>query len=93
MQKLWELANLLTFRENLHEEELIKIREALPEPDLQDAFTLFFDGAFRKETHSAVRGFVIKDPNGETVHTEGIVLSNANTNNEAEYATLCYSCL
>ena len=70
---------------------MIKIREALHEPDMEDAFTLFFDGAFRKATHSAVGGFVIKDPKGETVHTEGIVLSNANTNNEAEYATLCYS--
>ena len=82
------MADLLTFKENLREEELAKIREALHEPDMEDAFTLFFDGAFRKATHSAVGGFVIKDPNGETVHTEGIVLSNANTNNEAEYATL-----
>ena len=57
---------------------------------MEDAFTLFFDGAFRKATHSAVGGLVIRDPNGETVHTEGIILSNANTNNEAEYATLCY---
>ena len=85
-----ELADLLTFRENLREEELTKIRDALLEPDMEDAFTLFFDGAFRKATHSAVGGLVIRDPNGETMHTEGIILSNANTNNEVEYATLCY---
>ena len=82
------MADLLTFRENIRAEELTKIRETLLEPDMEDAFILFFDGAFRKATHSAVGGFVIKDPKGETVHTEGIVLSNANTNNEAEYATL-----
>ena len=78
-----ELADLLTFRENLHEEELTKIRDALPKLDMEDAFTLFFDGAFRKATHSVVGGLIIRDPNGETVHTEGIILSNANTNNEA----------
>ena len=85
------MADLLTFRENIRAEELTKIREALFESVIEDAFTLCFDRAFHKATHSAVGGFVIKDPNGETVHTEGIVLSNANTNNEAEYATLCYS--
>ena len=62
-----ELADLLTFRENLREEELAKIREALPEPDMEDSFTLFFDGAFRKATHSAVGSFIIKDPNGESM--------------------------
>ena len=82
------MADLLTFRENIRAEELTKIREALFESVIEDAFTLCFDRAFHKATHSAVGGFVIKDPNGETMHTEGIVLSNANTNNEAEYATL-----
>ena len=39
----------------------------------------------------AIKRFIIIDPNGETVHTEGNVVSNANTNNEAEYIILCYS--
>ena len=58
-----DLADLLTSRENLREKELTKIREALFESVIEDAFTLCFDGAFHKATHSAVGGFVIKDPN------------------------------
>ena len=86
-----ELADLLTYRESLHEEDLSKLRDALPEPDIEDAFTLFFDGAYRKATNLAVGGFILRNPNGEVVHAEGISLPNVNTNNEAEYATLCFA--
>ena len=85
-----ELADLLTFRENLREEELAKIREALPEPDMEDAFTLFFDGAFCKATGITVGGIIFKDPREERVKSECIKLSDVKSNNEAEYATLCY---
>ena len=85
-----ELADLLTFRETFHEEDLVKLRKALPEPDMEDAFTLFFDGAFRKATNIAVGGIILKDPQGDRVKSEGITLSGVNSNNEAEYATLCY---
>ena len=34
-----------------------------------DAFTSFFDGAFRKETHLIVRAFFNKEHNEEIVHT------------------------
>ena len=86
-----ELADLFTYKNSLHEEDLIKLRDALPEPDMESAFTLFFDGAYRKETNVGVGGFVLKDPDGEVVHTEGITLPNANTNNGVEYATLCFA--
>ena len=85
-----ELADLLTFRETFYEEDLVKLQNALPEPNMEDAFTLLFDGAFRKATNIAVGGIILKDPQGERVRSEGITLSGVNSNNEAEYATLCY---
>ena len=44
----------------------------LPESDLDNAFTLFFDGACHKSTTIVAGGFVIKDSIGKTVKHEAL---------------------
>ena len=50
------------------------------EPDIGDAFTLWFDGASG--------GVVIQDPQGEIIFKKAYDLDDAHTNNEAEYLAL-----
>ena len=55
---------------------------------LEDAYTLHFDGAFKRSLGRAVVGIVITDPFGKKIYQQGIHLLEAKSNNKAEYAVL-----
>ncbi|MCO5555441.1 hypothetical protein L7F22_008986 [Adiantum nelumboides] len=87
-----QLAGILTYR--VHERD-IKVLEVktlpLPPPkSLPNAFTLFFDGAFRKATGKAGGGLVLHDSNGEVVMKKHVKLPDSTSNNEAEYNILLH---
>ena len=85
------MVDVLTYR---HRERKIVIRdipegkeECLP---LSNAFTLFFDGAYRKKTGMAGAGILILNPQDEVITREGRVLKELHSNNKAEYAAPKY---
>ncbi|MCO5602286.1 hypothetical protein L7F22_056415 [Adiantum nelumboides] len=59
-----------------------------PQGELEDAYTLLFDGAYRKQRNKAAGGFVILNEEKKEVLKKGIQLHLAHSNNEVEYATL-----
>ncbi|MCO5579806.1 hypothetical protein L7F22_033668 [Adiantum nelumboides] len=59
-----------------------------PQGELEDAYTLLFDGAYRRQRNKAAGGFVILNEEKKEVLKKGIQLHLAHSNNEAEYATL-----
>ncbi|MCO5591166.1 hypothetical protein L7F22_045147 [Adiantum nelumboides] len=64
---------------------------SLPPPPpkvLSNAYTLFFDGAFRRATGKARGGLVLVNPKGEVVMKEQVTLDGSTSNNEAEYDIL-----
>ena len=83
--------DMLTYR---HRERKIIIRDIPKEKEeclpLSNAFTLFFDGAYRKKTGMARAGILILNPEDEVVTREGRVLNEVHSNNEAENAALKY---
>ena len=87
------LADILThqFREKKERKESKKeTPPALPiVKEIEEAFALYFDGAFRKkEGRAAAAGLVILNPASEKVMERGVVLLNVSSNNEAEYEAL-----
>ncbi|MCO5548812.1 hypothetical protein L7F22_002274 [Adiantum nelumboides] len=82
------LADLLTYKEDpiLVKEDTLK-KQHMEALDIDNAFLLFFDGSYRKSHNEASRGVVIYDPQGNLVTKRGLKLT-AQSNNEAEYATL-----
>ncbi|MCO5551814.1 hypothetical protein L7F22_005317 [Adiantum nelumboides] len=63
----------------------------LPPPPpkvLSNAYTLFFDGAFRRATGKAGGGLVLVNPEGEVVMKEQVTLDGSTSNNETEYDIL-----
>ncbi|MCO5585998.1 hypothetical protein L7F22_039935 [Adiantum nelumboides] len=85
-----QLAGILTYR--LHE-KVIKVPNVKPLPPpppkvLSNAYTLFFDGAFRRATGKAGGGLVLVNPEGEVVMKEQVTLDGSTSNNEAEYDIL-----
>ncbi|MCO5586687.1 hypothetical protein L7F22_040629 [Adiantum nelumboides] len=83
-------AGILTYR--LHE-KVIKVPNVRPLPPpppkvLSNAYTLFFDGAFRRATGKAGGGLVLVNPEGEVVMKEQVTLDGSTSNNEAEYDIL-----
>ncbi|MCO5561428.1 hypothetical protein L7F22_015049 [Adiantum nelumboides] len=56
-------------------------------PYIDNAFLLYFDGSYWKSHNEASRGIVIYDPQDNLVTKRGLNLI-AQSNNEAEYATL-----
>ncbi|MCO5561420.1 hypothetical protein L7F22_015041 [Adiantum nelumboides] len=56
--------------------------------ELEDAYTLLFDGAYRTQRNKAAGGFVILNEEKKEVLKKGIQLHLAHFNNEAQYATL-----
>ncbi|MCO5613508.1 hypothetical protein L7F22_067785 [Adiantum nelumboides] len=85
-----QLARILTYR--LHE-KVIKVPNVKPLPPpppkvLSNAYTLFFDGAFRRATGKAGGGLVLVNPEGEVVMKEQVTLDGSTSNNEAEYDIL-----
>ncbi|MCO5593379.1 hypothetical protein L7F22_047391 [Adiantum nelumboides] len=59
-----------------------------PQGEIEDAYTLLFDGAYRRQKNKAAGGFVILNEEKKEVLKKGIQLHLAHSNNEAEYATL-----
>ncbi|MCO5571283.1 hypothetical protein L7F22_025021 [Adiantum nelumboides] len=59
-----------------------------PQGELEDAYTLLFDGAYRRQRNKATGGFVILNEEKKEVLKKGIQLHLAHSNNEADYATL-----
>ncbi|MCO5591397.1 hypothetical protein L7F22_045380 [Adiantum nelumboides] len=59
-----------------------------PQGELEDAYTLLFDGAYRRQRNKAAGGFVILNEEKKEVLKKGIQLHFAQSNNEAKYATL-----
>ncbi|MCO5552581.1 hypothetical protein L7F22_006094 [Adiantum nelumboides] len=55
---------------------------------LSNAYTLFFDGAFRRATGKAGGGLVLVNQEGEMVMKERVTLNGSTSNNEAEYDVL-----
>ncbi|MCO5571616.1 hypothetical protein L7F22_025362 [Adiantum nelumboides] len=87
-----QLAGILTYK--VHERDItmseVKSLPVPPPKSIPNAFTLFFDGAFRKATGKAGGGLVLFDPNGEVVIKEHMILSGSMSNNEAEYDILLH---
>ncbi|MCO5602061.1 hypothetical protein L7F22_056188 [Adiantum nelumboides] len=85
-----QLAGILTYQ--LHE-KVIKVPNVKPLPPpppkvLSNAYTLFFDGAFRRATGKEGGGLVLVNPEGEVVMKEQVTLDGSTSNNEAEYDVL-----
>ncbi|MCO5580554.1 hypothetical protein L7F22_034422 [Adiantum nelumboides] len=59
-----------------------------PQGELEDAYTLLFDGAYRRQRNKAAGGFVILNEEMKEVLKKDIQLHLAHSNNEVEYATL-----
>ncbi|MCO5590722.1 hypothetical protein L7F22_044697 [Adiantum nelumboides] len=59
-----------------------------PQGELEDAYTLLFDGPYHRQRNKAAGGFVILNEEKKKVLKKGIQLHLAHSNNEAEYATL-----
>ncbi|MCO5614443.1 hypothetical protein L7F22_068725 [Adiantum nelumboides] len=59
-----------------------------PQGELEDAYTLLFDGAYHRQRNKATGGFVILNEEKKEVLKKGIQLHLAHSINEAEYATL-----
>ncbi|MCO5586553.1 hypothetical protein L7F22_040494 [Adiantum nelumboides] len=59
-----------------------------PQGELEDAYTVLFDGAYRRQRNKAAGRFVILNEEKKEVLKKGIQLHLVHSNNEAEYATL-----
>ncbi|MCO5567405.1 hypothetical protein L7F22_021095 [Adiantum nelumboides] len=84
-----QLAGILTYR--LHEKVIIvpNVRPLPPPPKfLSNAYTLFFDGAFRRATGKTGGGLVLVNQEGEVVMKDQVTLDGSTSNNEAEYDVL-----
>ena len=85
------LADVLTYR--VHEKKVTKAKEEkiyLPKEDLEEAHTLYFDGAYRRQLGKAAGGIIILSPSKEVIMKKGTTLKDAHSNNEAEYFTLIF---
>ncbi|MCO5554203.1 hypothetical protein L7F22_007731 [Adiantum nelumboides] len=84
------LANVLTYKvkeKKITPKATVKL-DLSPQGELEDACTLLFDGAYRRQRNKAAGGFVILNEEKKEVLKKGIQLHLAHSNNEAEYATL-----
>ena len=86
------LADILThqFREKKEKKESKKSTPPAPPTvkEIEEAFALYFDGAYRKKEGKAGAGIVVFNPSHEKVMERGVVLPDVSSNNEAEYAAL-----
>ena len=84
------LADVLTHR--FHEKKVKReARPVAPPPivkEVEGAFSLYFDGAYRRKEGRASAGMVVYTPNGGKVMEKGVSLQDVHSNNEAEYAAL-----
>ena len=82
------LADILTYQLMEKKEKKESKQSTPPAPptikEIEEAFSLYFDGAYRKkEAKAVVAGMVVFNPTNEKVMERGLVLSN-----EAEYVAL-----
>ena len=56
--------------------------------EIEQAFALYFDGAYKRKEGRAVARMVVLNPIKEKVMERGIELLNVLSNNEAEYVAL-----
>ena len=86
------LADILThqFREKKEKRESKSSPPPLPPllTEIEQAFALYFDGAYKRKEGRAAAGIVLFNPLKEKVMERGMVLLNVSSNNEAEYAAL-----
>ncbi|MCO5548623.1 hypothetical protein L7F22_002083 [Adiantum nelumboides] len=84
------LGGILTHR---HFERKVKPQgeEVLPSPEpvkLEEAHSLYFDGAYKRIIDKAVAGVVVFDEEGGKIFSTSELLKNSHSNNEAEYVAL-----
>ena len=86
------LANILThqFREKKEKRESKSSPLLVPPQvtEIEQAFALYFDVAYKRKEGRAAAGLVLFNPLKEKVMERGMVLLNVSSNNEAEYAAL-----
>ncbi|MCO5581351.1 hypothetical protein L7F22_051324 [Adiantum nelumboides] len=84
-----QLVDLLTYRAHEKKIEIPKVKVPPPPPKvIPNAYTLFFDGAFRRGVGKARGGLVLLDPEGKVDMEETLVLTDSMSNNEAEFDIL-----
>ncbi|MCO5570524.1 hypothetical protein L7F22_024247 [Adiantum nelumboides] len=84
------LADVLTYKvkeKKITPKAQVKL-DLSPQGELEDAYTLLFDGAYRRQRNKATGGFVILNEEKKEVLKKGIQLHLAHSNNEAVYATV-----
>ncbi|MCO5562179.1 hypothetical protein L7F22_015805 [Adiantum nelumboides] len=84
------LADVLTYKvkeKKITPKAQVKL-DLSPQGELEDAYTLLSDGAYRRQRNNVAGGFVILNEEKKEVLKKGIQLHLAHSNNEAEYATL-----
>ena len=86
------LANILThqFREKKEKKESKQSIPAVPlvVKEIEEAFSLYFDGAYRRKEGKAAASMVVFNPASEKVMEKGLVLLDVSSNNEVEYVAL-----
>ena len=83
------LASILTHQFKEKKEPKNSLPQAPPPTkEIEQAFALYFDGAYRRKEGKAAAGIVLFNPLKEKVMEKGIVFLNVSSNNEAEYAAL-----
>ena len=86
------LANILThqLREKKETKESKSSLPLLPLPlkEIEQAFSLYFDGAYKRKEERAPIGIVLFNPLKKKVMERGMVLLNISSSNEAKYAAL-----
>ena len=86
------LANILThqFKEKKEKKKSKNLPPTPPPPlkEVEQAFALYLDGAYKRKKGRATAGIVLFNPLKEKVMERGMVLLNVSSNNEAQYVAL-----
>jgi len=59
-----------------------------PVKEVEQAFALYFDGAYKRKEGKVAAGIVVFNPAKERVMEKGMMLLNISSNNEAKYEAL-----
>ena len=85
------LAGILThqFKEKTQKKEMKNLPPPLPPPvkEIEQAYALYFDGAYRRKEGKAA-GIVVFNPAKEKLMEREMVLLNGSSNNKTEYAVM-----
>ena len=86
------LADILTYQFMEKKEKKESKQSIPPEPptvkEIEEAFSLYFDGAYRKKEGKAAVGIVVFNLASEKVMERGLALPYVSSNNETEYTAL-----